>query len=182
VERSEFLEALRETGEALRAAGHPGTVRVVICGGAAAILGQGAFPRRVTLDCDVVHWSPEESGEALIDAAHAVGASRGLPERWLNTDSRIYANLPPRGWRTRCELVGRFGSLRVEVVSRLDLMGMKLASTEQRPQDFEDVIALNPTSEEIIALRQHLTRLREESLDREEYEAQFAILDRLETR
>jgi hypothetical protein len=70
----------------------------------------------------------------------------------------------------------------VEVVSRLDLMGMKLASTEQRPQDFEDVIALNPTSEEIIALRQHLTRLREESLDREEYEAQFAILDRLETR
>lgn len=140
----------------------------------------GGLPAsRVTQDCDVLAMEPDEQWDVLVQAAQATARSHKLPATWFNRDSRMFVHRLPLGWRKRCESIDHYGPLHVLVISRRDLMAMKLISAITRPQDLQDLQSMNPTPPEIQFMAQHLDRLESESLDRENFDAQRTILKRL---
>jgi len=154
-------------------------VRVVLCGAVAGILGGDLSGERQTLDCDVIDSQPSERFEAVRDAAAVVAERLGLKPTWLNQDSRMFAHLLPTGWLTRLRPVGRFGPLEAVAVGRLDLLALKLMGIDQRPQDLEDIEAIKPRDDELAFLADYLDQKEAESLDRETFDAQHAIVKEL---
>ncbi|HAI13594.1 MAG TPA: hypothetical protein DCM28_17945 [Phycisphaerales bacterium] len=180
MDRTQATSALKQTGKLLQESGHRDTV-IVILGGSVAAMSVANMPAtRVTHDCDVLVSEPNDQWQVVQAASQQIAKQNGLPENWLNHDSRMYAHLLPIGWRSRCEEVGTFGPLHVLAISRLDLMAMKLMGTPVRPQDLEDILAMKPTKDDLKFLHQHLDRLDEESYTRETHDNERAILKELE--
>lgn len=73
-------------------------IEILLIGGAAGMLTGQLSPKRVTLDCDVMHYAPEEAQKAVLKAAHQVAAEQGLPENWLNSKA-MQMNILPDGWQ-----------------------------------------------------------------------------------
>lgn len=132
-------------------------IEILLIGGAAGMLTGQLSPRRVTLDCDIMHYAPEQAQDPVLKAAHQVAAKQGLPENWLNFQA-MQMNVLPDGWQSRQILVAEFGQLKVYAVSRLDLLAMKFYAN--RPQDREDILHMKPTPEELDYIRKYLNMLR----------------------
>jgi hypothetical protein len=181
MDRTEVFRALRAVGTRLE--GTVGSRQVSLyLGGAVAGMTVGGFdPARVTLDCDILEVRPDSLWAAVRDAARAVAEEQGLPRNWLDRESAMFRHLLPLGWHDRLVRVDRFGPLEVHVISRIDLMAMKLVGAPVRPQDLEDLRAMKPTREDTELLREHLDRLEAESLDPESFESPRAILRILES-
>jgi len=177
--RELVLNALAATGSVLAEADQTEPVRVVLCGAAAGILGGDLGGQRQTLDCDVIESEPGERFGAVRDAASIVAEQHGLKADWLNQESRRYAHLLPPGWTQRLRPVGRFGPLEVLAVGRRDLLALKLMGTAQRPQDLEDIESMSPSGDELDFLARYLDQTEAESLDRETFDAQRAVLQEL---
>ena len=178
--REFVLQALADTGRHLEAAGHTTSVAVVLCGAAAGILGGYLPPDRVTLDCDVIVAEPHDRFVPVHQAAQIVAERHGLKPEWLNADSQMFAHLLPVGWRDRRTRVDCFGPLEVFTLHRRDLLALKLAgAAKARPQDLEDLQAMQPTEEDKTFLNAHLDRLRRESLDHDDHEVEQALLNEL---
>ncbi len=182
MDRMQAIEALKATGIRLEQAGVVDGVTVALGGAVAAMITAGLPASRVTHDCDVLASEPDEKWQAVQQAACEVAGQRGLPTDWLNRDARMYAHLLPLGWRDRCQAVGQFGPLTVLAISRLDLMAMKLMGAAVRPQDLEDIMAMQPMATDITFLHDHLNRLNAESLTGEQHAVERAILLDLEKR
>jgi len=180
MDHTQAIKALTQTGKQLQQASKNIPMRVILGGAVAAMAVAGMPVSRVTHDCDVLTSEPDDQWEAIHQAAQRVAEQQGLPKEWLNRDSRMYVHFLPVGWRNRCQLIGTFGPMQVLAISRLDLLAMKLMGAIVRPQDLEDMLALKPTKKDFVFLHKHLDRLDAESLTRETYDTQRAILRELE--
>ena len=138
---------------------------IVVCGGSALIL-TGAVVR-TTQHVDIVALaspkgllSPDPLPKDLEQAAVEAAEDLGLPSNWLNNgpsrgDGGLYQMGLPKGlqdrWATR-----RFGShLTVHSIDRLDQIHFKLyAATDRGGYHVEDLLALKPTSDEMVAAAQ----------------------------
>ena len=150
----EILEALKETARLIQ---WDSPVEILLIGGAAGILTGQLPPKRVTLDCDVMHYCPKQAQEAVLKAAHRVAEELGLPKNWFNSKA-MQLNVLPDGWQSRKVLIAEFETLTVYGIGRLDLLAMKFYAN--RPQDREDIIHMEPTPEELDYIRKYLNMLR----------------------
>lgn len=174
-----IITALRRTGELLEQQGAPPT-RIVVIGGAAAILSHFLGPSRVTIDCDVIAVDPDSNWDGVVAAASDVGSEMGIGADWLNRKATVFGWTLPLGWRQRITTYHSYGRLVVQIIGRFDLLALKLIGAGKRRQDREDLRGMAPTAVEFDALREHLDRLEAEDLDRQSYDRYRAILDRLE--
>ncbi len=165
LDASQLDLSLRETGERLAASRSTGMVRLYLVGGSAGLLSGWLSGARSTGDVDITAVEPAEAWEAVTRAAAEVAAELGLPPTWLNDKCRMYAWCLPLGWKERCEPLRTYGPLEVWRISRQDFIAAKAVSAPNRPQDFEDLLAMKPTAEELEFVGRHLDRLEQESLD-----------------
>jgi len=128
----------------------------------------------------VIVTDPAERFAEVAEAAARTARELDLAPTWLNNDSRMFSWLLPIGWSERLERVGTFGPLRVEAISRRDLLALKLIAAVKRARDLEDLRDLRPDAEEFAFLRRYLDRVESESLDRASYDAQRTVLNQLE--
>ena len=139
-----------------------GPYELVVCGGTALIL-SGAIPR-TTKDVDVAALikddflvSPDPLPDDLVTAVKEVARDLGLPEDWLNNEpSREPGGLfqfgLPEGLKDRLVSFAFGKELIVHVISRYDQIHFKLyAAVDRGGYHVEDLIALNPTTEELVA-------------------------------
>lgn len=147
-------EALRSLGTALRVTG---SVEITIVGGAAGLLSHQLPAAYTTGDVDTLHFRPPAEVEEVLRAAAEVARKLSLPANWLNTDVGLFADTLPDGWEQRRVEIGRFGSLQVYVIGRLDLIAMKFIA--HRPVDREHLDLLNVTKEELQFVREYLNSL-----------------------
>lgn len=152
--RNLILKALAHLGEEL-AWSRP--IEILLIGGAAGMVTGQLASERTTVDCDVVDYAPAEAMQAVERAAARVAGEMGLPDGWLSSQAR-QLNILPDGWRSRRQHVGSFGQLHVYAIGRLDLLATKCYAN--RPQDREDIFAMQPTTGELEFVRTYLTMLR----------------------
>ena len=148
MEHTELVRAFQHLGTLCR----PGT-RIVIAGGSALIL--GGHIRRGTVDVDVLFSEPRLS--ELKAVISEVAREQYLPPEWLNDSAKAWLDVLPPDFETRVEEVGTFGSLRVQRLSRMDLVLMKFFSF--RAGDLDDLSELAPTVGEIEFVRSQLERI-----------------------
>ncbi len=182
MDSDQLLEAVGRVGQRL-ADSEPGMpmVRLMVVGGVAGMLTKALPAQRTTTDCDVMELLPTDRWYAVQQAAAEVGRELGLKPTWLNRDSRAYQHYMPTGWQSRCVKVGLFGKLDVRAVGRVDLIAAKVMGATQRVQDREDLRYLKPTASELDKVVKHLDRLEAESLDKQTFEPQRAIVTALRT-
>jgi hypothetical protein len=171
---TDVVRALRDVAGALPASTPPATI--VLAGASAAILGHLLGRGRSTTDCDVMRAEPEEAWAPLAKAAAVVGRRLGLRADWLSRDCQMYAWSLPLGWRERCEHVAKLGALDVWRLSRLDLICAKIMSAPRRPQDMEDLRAMEPEASDLEFATANLDRLSAESLDNEGFDDQRRVI------
>ena len=118
------------------------------------------FIERPTADVDVVglvapagYRQATRLPEFLSEAATEVGAALGLGSQWLNTGPAGLLDFGlPRGLEERVT-IREFGALQVHLPAREDLICFKLyalVDQGQRSKHMTDLLALNPTSDELI--------------------------------
>ena len=170
LDRSSLNAAFRALGDVLTSRGY--TFDLVIVGGAALLL--SGTVSRPTKDGDVVgerrpdgsiarlDMLPPELARAAIDVARAYG----LADDWLNLGPASLLDGPlPGGFEERLRPVA-FGSLRLWIAGREDLVALKLwASADRWPapgRHLADLRALAPTTDELLRAADW-TRLRDPS-------------------
>jgi hypothetical protein len=133
-------------------------LELVVCGGSALIA--TGLVTRTTKDVDVLALmdsasnliDPSPLPSYLISAAKIVAQNLNLPEDWLNTGpADLFRMGLPEGFEDRliCHEIGP--SLKVHFISRLDQIHFKLyASVDRGGYHIEDLLALNPSQNELI--------------------------------
>ena len=125
-DRANIIEAFEELSRVLARRGIQ--ARLFVVGGAAIVLAYGQ--RRMTRDVDAIF----EPKAAVYAAAREVGASRGLPDDWLNDAVKGFAPGPDPNQR----VVFRTENLEVAVASPEYLLAMKLLAS-RADQDVDDI-------------------------------------------
>jgi hypothetical protein len=164
----------------------PGTVEIVIAGGAAGMLLGIWSSDRVTEDCDIVEISPPtQPRRAVMQAAREAADEIGLSPDWLNDHFMAFGTLDilPDGWRQRCVKIGTYGKLEVTSMGRQDLLAMKLYAG--RAQDIQDIHAQIEllTAEDIAFMRAYLHSLKQpwrRHIKPEQLERAFLVLAEIE--
>ncbi len=147
--QSSFVEALQTLGKRVR-----GRTEIVL-GGAGALMLTGQLSR-VTDDGDVLRSHPDLG--KLQEDIRAVADALDLPAGWLNGSIQAYLDILPPDYESRLITLPPWGKLHVAVVHRKDVIVMKLFAG--RPRDMVDVIALNPSVDELQFVCEHIPRLR----------------------
>lgn len=174
---NEILDALKATADHMQWEGKP--VEILLIGGAGAMLTGLLRPERVTQDCDVIDYQPEDGQQAVLAAAAKVAAKRGLPEQWLNSKA-MGMNILPDGWLSRRILIKKFDKLWIYGTSRVDMFVMKFYAN--RPQDREDIFDMGPTPNELARIRKYLDMMRVPSkqANLDQVASAFELLDAVE--
>ena len=122
-------------------------MEIVICG-AYAIHLLGYSRSEHTLDVDSITELQSNEVKQIIES---IGHKLGLGSHWLN-DQASTVSLPA-GILERSTPIKRWKSIKASLISRLDLIKMKASAfsirRDQTNKDWEDLILLKPTSEEI---------------------------------
>lgn len=84
----------------------------------------------------------------------------------------------PDGWEMRRVWVCHHGPLRFFAASRSDLIAMKVLTG--RPQDLEDLDAMRVTQEDVVFVRDYLSRLKSKGTTETEINDAKELLDELE--
>lgn len=152
-------EALSLLGERLRlSSGEP--QELVVCGGS-SLIARG-YMTRVTRDVDVVARrvrgveliSAKPLPEVLLEAVARVAADLGLPPNWLNNGpADLFEMGLPDGFSDRLESHAYSSHLTVWFIGRLDQIHFKLyaAADQGGGHHVTDLLALNPTADELLA-------------------------------
>jgi uncharacterized nucleotidyltransferase DUF6036 len=165
LDHSQLDQALRETGARLKCRGVKSRVRLYLVGGSAGMLSGFLSESRSTGDVDVAMVEPGSCWEAVREAAAEVAQAFDLPETWLNDDCQMFAWCLPLGWIDRCQASLAHGPLSIHLIHRQDFIAAKVVSAPRRPQDFADILAANPTPEELVFTEEHIDRLEREHLN-----------------
>ena len=152
-------EALSLLAERLRlSAGEP--QELVVCGGS-SLIARG-YVSRVTRDVDVVARrvrgreliSARPLPDALLEAVARVAADLGLPPRWLNNGpADLFEMGLPEGFSSRLQSHVYGSHLTVWFIGRVDQIHFKLyaAADQGAGHHVDDLLALNPTGDELLA-------------------------------
>jgi len=180
LEAPQLEAALRLTGQRLAQRGVEEKIRLYLVGGTAGLLSGLLSGTRSTGDVDVTDTEPSRAWEAIVQAAAEAAKELDLPETWLNNKCSMYAWYLPLGWKGRCVLARTYGPLEVWLLDRRDFIAAKIVSAPKRPQDFEDLLAVGPSEEELAFAEENLDRVERESPDPDQsFEDARAILDAL---
>ncbi|MDP3072256.1 MAG: hypothetical protein Q8N18_18330 [Opitutaceae bacterium] len=155
-------EALSLLGERLRLSGGE-PQELVVCGGS-SLIARG-YVSRVTRDVDVVARrlrgselvSAKPLPEAVVAAVARVAADLGLPLTWLNNGPADLFELGlPGGFASRLESHVYGSHLTVWHIGRVDQIHFKLyaAADQGGGHHVTDLLALNPTADELLAAAQ----------------------------
>ena len=133
-------------------------LELVVCGGSALIVTN--LVSRTTKDIDILAMkngenpltNPHPLPDFLIDAAEIVSKILNLPDDWINTEpADLFRMGLPENFESRLitKKIGPF--LTIHYISRLDQIHFKLyASVDRQGYHIEDLLALNPTENELI--------------------------------
>jgi hypothetical protein len=119
----------------------------VIVGSAA--LGLLGIVQRATDDCDVLD---PTIPDAIRHAAREFAVEEGLDPEWLNSKAHDFVGVPgclPDGWRDRLRPAYSGRALRLQTLSRFDLLCTKLVALIDRGFDYADCVAIAPTLDEL---------------------------------
>lgn len=174
---NEILDALQATSNNMKWDGKP--VEILLIGGAGAMLSGQLRPERVTQDCDVIDYRPEDAQQTVLEAASRVAISKGLPEKWLNSKA-MDMDILPAGWRSRRILIKKFEKLWIYAAGRIDMLVMKFYAN--RPQDREDIFDIAPKPAELAKVRRYLDVMRVPSrqANLDQVASAFKLLDAVE--
>ena len=174
---NDILDALNATAEHMEWNGDP--VEILLIGGAGAMLTGMLRSERVTQDCDVIDYQPQDGQQAVLAAAAKVAAKKGLPEKWLNSKA-MGLDILSDGWHSRRILIKKFDALWIYGASRVDMLVMKFYAN--RPQDREDIFDMAPTPDELAKVRRYLDMMRVPSkqADLDQVASAFELLDAVE--
>lgn len=117
---------------------------IFICGGA-ALISLGVISRE-TQDIDVV---APQLDPAFLAIANRVGNLLGLKEGWFNNGPDDLLQHLEGAWKKRARLVFEGKSLRVNCLSRQDLLNTKLWAACDRIEDVPDIVGMKPNFNEI---------------------------------
>jgi hypothetical protein len=117
---------------------------LIVCGGTALLILD--IIDRETRDIDVV--SPELDAE-LKKAATEVARMLSLPDDWINDGPKSLASELLEGWRMRVKPLFQGKALTLHVLGRVDLVATKIYAFCDREDDFQDVLKLKPTTQEL---------------------------------
>jgi hypothetical protein len=154
MEQRTIRKALKAVGQCL-SAGSP--IELLVIGGAAGLLTGELTGAYTTGDVDLLQVLPTGERDRVLDAAAKVGIEMSLPAGWLNEDAGLFREALPPDWKDRRANVGRFGTLQVWAIGRLDLAVMKFYA--HRPQDREHLAGMNVTRDELEFVLRHLDAL-----------------------
>lgn len=122
-------------------------LEIVICG-AFAIQLHGFMRGLFTQDIDTIR---KIDSTELITAIAVVGTKLGLGSRWLNDQASTVSI--PKGAFERARPIGKWNSILAFLIDRVDLIKMKASAfsirREETIKDWEDLVLMNPTKEEI---------------------------------
>ena len=167
--------ALRRLGEVLD---YHTEVEVVLVGGAAGMV-SGVLPAaRTSTDCDVMVYKPPDALSAVELAAARVAEELELAENWLNSDVQLRLDALPDGWESRKIWVATHGKLRISVVSRPDLVAMKVLAS--RPQDLDDLRDMRVRQDEVEFVRSYLQSLSKKGTRQTQIDDAYDVLASLE--
>jgi len=158
--KAEIEKALAALSEQLEALG-AGIVEMVVCGGAALnVLG---YVHRTTKDVDVVALVEKNEGSISLikagpfsplikQAADKVQKDFNLSENWLNPGPASVMDFGlPKGLMERTETRFYGKLLIIHYLGRHDQIHFKLhAAVDQGGKHFDDLLALNPSSQEFV--------------------------------
>lgn len=157
IDTTKLTEALNLINEQMILNDYP-KVELVVCGGAALIaLGLVA---RTTRDIDIIALvdagklkDSEPLPEYLVEATSKVGEIMKLPQDWFNNGPASQFRLGlPKGMQERLHSVVIGDKLNVHYISREDQIFFKVyASADRGGYHVDDLKALNPSDEELIA-------------------------------
>ncbi len=119
--------------------------RVLIACGGGALIAMKITERR-TRDIDIIAPAIDPT---LQDIAIRLAQEFGLSKQWLNNGPSSLARDLTSGWEGRTVSVFRGKCLELKALGREDLLATKLYAFCDREDDFEDVIKLAPTHEEL---------------------------------
>jgi len=135
--------------------------RIIICGGAAAIVGYGM--KRLTGDIDILEPCPKS--ESFYKAVKDLAKSQGLDPKWINDGVKGFVDyLSPDYQKRLIPLRAGFANLEVFIISKPDFITMKICAW--REGDKEDVKALGISKEDIAIINANLACVAKHSPDR----------------
>lgn len=146
-----ILQALKRVGQRLSS---PTSVRILIVGGAAAVLTKQLPAAWTTSDVDVMQFDPPREIDHILDVAGQVGRELSLPPLWLNSEVGLWRSSLADGWKSRQVRVGVFGALEVNAISRKDLVAMKFMA--HRPEDLQHLRLMALSREEFDFVHEYL--------------------------
>ncbi len=82
-------------------------------------------------------------------AARNVAAAFGLDRGWLNAGPAALSRDLSAGWQARSKVVFQGKALQIRALAREDLLASKLFAFCDREKDFEDVLGMKPTKQEL---------------------------------
>ena len=101
---------------------------------------------RYTMDVDTISLLDEE----VLEKVREIGLKYGLPS-WLNNQARTVTL--PEGLKLRALSYHQFSHLNIKYAARGDLIKLKVAAfyyrKDEDPKDLDDLVALNPTFQEL---------------------------------
>ncbi len=139
-------ETLNELDRELVARGEERTL--IACGGGALLAMQ--IIERQTRDLDVI---VPKIDPVLGAAAEAVARKLGLSTNWLNNGPESLTRDLLPGWEERSVPIFKGKALEVRALGRSDLIATKMYAFCDREDDFEDLLRIKPTREELEAIR-----------------------------
>lgn len=116
---------------------------VAIGGSALAILD---IVHRSTRDVDLLEL---EIPDSIQKAAKEFAANHNLSEHWLNAGPSDLLQYLPKSWREHVQPLYSGTSLKLKTLGRIDLLRTKFWAMCDRMRDIEDIIAMNPSVEEL---------------------------------
>jgi hypothetical protein len=151
--------------------------RELVVGGGAAITLLGHARVLGTRDIDIVG---SKIDEELKNGAHFVAEELGLLPNWLNESATAFNDRYPEGWIKRIKLVFESENLIVHAVCREDMLYSKICSELDRGFDYDDIVTLFPTKDELSELREVSRTMKSNTGDTfPEFEIDI-LFDRLE--
>jgi hypothetical protein len=135
--------------------------RIIICGGAAAIVGYGM--KRLTGDIDILE--PFPKNESFYKAVKDLSKCHSLDPKWINDGVKGFLDdLNPDFQKRLIPLNEGFENLHVFIISKPDLITMKICAW--READKEDIEALGISKEDLTIINSNLVYIEKHSPDR----------------
>lgn len=129
--------------------------RIIICGGAAAIIAHGL--KRLTGDIDT--FEPIPKSHSFYNKIKQIEETNGLDSAWFNESAKGFSDCLSLNYKNRLIPIDKgFKFLEVYAISKADLITMKLCAW--RESDKEDILNLGITEEDMKIINENIAFMR----------------------